>query len=75
MKENLIPKWQEELKSFLGIKRGIILEGNVYDEYPLFQYEGDEATFLDIDDMDQTILSLIDDVQTDVFFFDPSRFI
>ena len=33
MNENTIPKWQRELRSFLGIKSGIILEGNVYDEY------------------------------------------
>ena len=26
MNENTIPKWQRELRSFLGIKSGIILE-------------------------------------------------
>ena len=71
MNENVIPKWQRELRSFLGIKSGIILEGNVYDEFPRFQYEGDEANFLDTDNMDQTILSLVKEDQTDVFFFDP----
>ena len=30
MNENVIPKWQRELRSFLGIKSGIILEGNVF---------------------------------------------
>lgn len=71
MNENVIPKWQRELRSFLGIKSGIILEGNVYDEYPMFSYEGDEVQFEDTDDMDQTILSLVKDDQADVFFFDP----
>ena len=71
MNESIIPKWQRELKAFLGIKSGIILEGNVYDEFPRFQYEGDEASFLDTDNMDQTILSLVKENQTDVFFFDP----
>lgn len=71
MNESLIPKWQRELRSFLGIKSGIILEGNVYDEFPRFQYEGDEVNFLDTDNMDQTILSLVKEEQTDVFFFDP----
>lgn len=71
MNENVIPKWQRELRSFLGIKSGIILEGNVYDEFPRFQYEGDEVNFLDTDNMDQTILSLVKEDQTDVFFFDP----
>ncbi len=71
MNENVIPKWQRELRSFLGIKSGIILEGNVYDEFPRFQYEVDEINFLDTDNMDQTILSLAKEDQTDVFFFDP----
>lgn len=71
MNENTIPKWQRELRSFLGIKSGIILEGNVYDEFPRFQYEGNEVNFLDADNMDQTILSLVKEDQTAVFFFDP----
>lgn len=71
MNENTIPKWQRELRSFLGIKSGIILEGNVYDEFPRFQYEDNEVTFLDADNMDQTILSLVKEEQTAVFFFDP----
>lgn len=71
MNENVIPKWQRELRSFLGIKSGIILEGNVYDEFPRFQYEGEDVIFLDTDNMDQTILSLVKEEQTDVFFFDP----
>lgn len=71
MNENLIPKWQRELRSFIGIKSGIILEGNVYDEFPRFSYDGEEVDFLDTDNMDQTVLSLVKEEQTDVFFFDP----
>lgn len=71
MNENTIPKWQRELRSFLGIKSGIILEGNVYDEFPRFQYEGNEVSFLDVDNLDQAILSLVKEEQTAVFFFDP----
>jgi DNA polymerase III delta prime subunit len=71
MNENTIPKWQRELQSFMGIKSGIILEGNIYDEFPRFQYEGNKITFLDVDNMDQTILSLVEEDQTVVFFFDP----
>ena len=71
MNESMIPKWQRELRSFLGIKSGIILEGNVYDEFPIFQYEGDDALFSYTDNLDQTILSLVREEQTDVFFFDP----
>ena len=34
MKKDYTPKWQRELQCFLGVKSGIILEGNIYDEYP-----------------------------------------
>lgn len=71
MNENFIPKWQRELRAFLGIKSGIILEGNVYDEFPRFICDGDMVDFLDTDNMDQTILSLVDSDQTAIFFFDP----
>lgn len=71
MNENVIPKWQRELKAFLGIKSGIILEGNVYDDFPIFKYETDEVSFSDADNLDWTILSLVNEEQTDVFFFDP----
>ena len=47
MNENLIPKWQRELRSFIGIKSGIILEGNVYDEFPRFSYDGEDVEFLE----------------------------
>lgn len=71
MNENVAPKWQRELRSFLGIKSGIILEGNVYDEFPIFQYEGSDIIFSDINNLDQTILSMVHDEKTDIFFFDP----
>ena len=66
----MVPKWQRELRSFLGIKSGIILEGNVYDEFPRFSYEGNNIDFLDIDNLDQTILGIADS-KTAVYYFDP----
>ena len=71
MSENIVPKWQRELRSFLGIKSGIVLEGNVYDEYPFFDYSGPEPALKDIDDLNHTVLSLVDSRQTTVVFFDP----
>lgn len=71
MSKNIIPKWQQELRAFLGIKSGIILEGNVYDEYPRFLDGPEGAEFLDIDNLDQTILSLVDPASTALYFFDP----
>lgn len=71
MNEDMIPKWQRELQSFLGIKSGIILEGNVYDEFPLFRFAGEDAIFNGTDNMDETIRSLIKQEQTEVVFFNP----
>lgn len=39
MKNTNATKWQKELKSFLGIKSGVILEGNTLDEF-LYEREG-----------------------------------
>ena len=70
MNENSVPKWQREMRAFIGIKRGILLEGNVYDEFPTFDFD-DGIEFLDIDDMDHAILSLVESERTAAFFFDP----
>lgn len=71
MNKNLIPKWQEELRSFIGIKKGIILEGNVYDEFPRYSYEANDVIYQDFNNLNQTILGLTDQEKTDVIFFDP----
>ncbi|MCR5262549.1 MAG: AAA family ATPase [Clostridiales bacterium] len=72
MNENLIPKWQKELRAFLGIKSGIILEGNVYDEFPQFEDDGSGGfEFSDTDTLDQTLLGLVDGEKTETVFFDP----
>lgn len=44
-----IPKWQAEIKSFLGIKNLFLLEGNINDKYPAFKSSGELITFLSID--------------------------
>ena len=59
MGKEIMPKWQREVQSFLGIKTGLILEGNVYDEYPRFFFENGDFEFLDIDNLDQTLTSLV----------------
>ena len=49
MNSDNMAKWQKELKSFMGIKRGLILEGNILDE---FYCEVDNAgQFLSLDDL------------------------
>ncbi|MGN0680086.1 MAG: AAA family ATPase [Oscillospiraceae bacterium] len=71
MNENDIPKWQREMKSFLGIKSGIVLEGNIYDEYPIFSCEDGVIKYQSIDKLDEAISSLVDVEKTAIFFFSP----
>ena len=71
MAENIVPKWQRELKSFFGIKSGIILEGNVHDEHPIFDYSVDPPSFLTVDTLGWTLLTLAPEGNTDYVFFDP----
>lgn len=70
MNENAIPKWQRELQAFVGIKSGIILEGNVYDEFPMYSFVDQEVEFLGVDNLDETIMTLVPE-GTKVFYFDP----
>ena len=59
-------KWQKELKSFMGIKRGLILEGNILDE---FYCEVDNVgQFLSLDDLLDTYGSMMD---AQVIFYNP----
>ena len=71
MNENSIPKWQREVSSFIGIKSGLLIEGNVYDEFPVFERDGDEISLLCTDGINQTLLSLLDAEKTCTVFFDP----
>ncbi len=63
-------KWQKELHSFMGIKGGFILEGNVHDDYPIFFDNGNELQLFDFDNLDQTLVSLTH-MDTHVIFVDP----
>lgn len=49
MKSNNITKWQRELKSFLGLKSGIILEGNILDVF--FYEKNGESCFENLDEL------------------------
>ncbi len=61
------PKWQRELKSFLGVKNGIILEGNVLDEHPIFWNENE----VDFWDLDRVIGEFGRDANGEVIYYDP----
>lgn len=71
MRKDTIPKWQRELQSFLGVKSGIILEGSIYDEFPLFSFNTDEVDFQGMDNLDQTILNMVEQEGGTVIYCDP----
>lgn len=43
MKKNSIPKWQQEISSFKGIKSTFIIEGNINDFYPMYDFAEKDA--------------------------------
>ena len=62
-----VPKWQRELKSFLGVKNGIILEGNVLDKHPIFWSDED----IDFWDLDRVVGEFGRDADAEVVYYDP----
>ncbi len=71
MRKDIIPKWQREVQSFLGVKSCLLLEGNVYDEYPRFSHEDGKVEFMDIENLDQTLLNLVEEEHGCAVFCDP----
>lgn len=66
MSEKNIAKWQRELKSFLGIKSGIILEGNTLDK---FVYENEKGIcFIGLDEL---ISNYGNEIGAEVVFYNP----
>lgn len=63
---NNITKWQRELKSFLGIKSGIILEGNILD---VFYYEKDGET--SFENLDELLHRYGEEVNSEVVYYNP----
>ncbi len=51
MKKHTIPKWQQEISSFKGIKSTFIIEGNINDFYPVYDpadFSGMPKAFVDL---------------------------
>ena len=71
MKNDSIPKWQREVRSFLGVKSCLLLEGNVYDEYPRFADTPEGPELMDIDNLDQTLLNLVEREGGSPVFYEP----
>ena len=53
-----IPKWSREFECFTKIKSCIVIEGNIYDEYPVLE-EGNAkcSNFLKLDNYIHKMLS------------------
>ncbi len=66
----MMPRWQREIRSFMGIKRGLLLEGNIHDEYPVYETNGEETELLAFDSLDQVFLSLNGE-SAEMIFCDP----
>ena len=73
MKKHSVPKWQQEISSFKGIKSTFIIEGNINDFYPL--YEGGEMPIAFVD-LNMTLLRLFnerkDSLDYEFMFCDPA---
>ena len=73
MKKHSVPKWQQEISSFKGIKSTFIIEGNINDFYPL--YDGRETPIAFVD-LNMTLLRLFNESKEDVdyefLFCDPA---
>jgi len=63
-----IPKWQNELMSFKGIKSTFIIEGNISDVYPSFQKEGNNVNFTNFYSLNQIITNIFDSEETKGFY-------
>ena len=65
MKKHSVPKWQQEISSFKGIKSTFIIEGNINDFYPL--YDGKELPVAFVD-LNMTLLRLFNERKEDTDF-------
>ena len=66
MVEKSEAKWQRELRSFLGIKSGVILEGKILDEF--FYENEEESEFLSLD---MLIHGYANEIGAEVTYYNP----
>lgn len=76
MKKHSIPKWQQEISSFKGIKSTFIIEGNINDFYPMYDLPNDEEKPRAFVDLNMTLFKLFNENTTessyDFMFCDPA---
>lgn len=76
MKKHSIPKWQQEISSFKGIKSTFIVEGNINDFYPIYDEGGEQQMPKAFVDLNMTLFKLFNENMAessfDFMFCDPA---
>ncbi len=76
MKKHTIPKWQQEISSFKGIKSTFIIEGNINDFYPMYDLTTDDEAPKAFVDLNMTLFKLFNENMVessyDFMFCDPA---
>lgn len=76
MKKHNVPKWQQEISSFKGIKSTFIIEGNINDFYPMFDLSNPEEEPKAFVDLNMTLFKLFNENMAegsyDFMFCDPA---
>lgn len=76
MKKHSVPKWQQEISSFKGIKSTFIIEGNINDFYPIYEENAEEQTPKAFVDLNMTLFKLFNESMAesgfDFMFCDPA---
>ncbi len=76
MAKSNLPKWQQEISSFKGIKSTFIIEGNINDIYPYYMVGSEESMPVSFVDMSAVLLRLFNEKQNeneyDFVFCDPA---
>lgn len=76
MKKNSVPKWQQEIASFKGIKSTFIVEGNINDFYPIYDDASEQQLPKAFVDLNMTLFKLfnenMEESSYDFMFCDPA---
>ena len=63
MAKSVLPKWQQEISSFKGIKSTFIIEGNINDLYPYYMSQADSSAPNSFMDLSAILLRLFNENQ------------
>lgn len=76
MAKSLLPKWQQEISSFKGIKSTFIIEGNINDLYPYYMNQAQNAAPASFMDLSAILLRLFNEnqgqIDYDFVYCDPA---